>query len=317
MGLFHAAAAESQSFASVRTVDESQFAYDNLVNRTGCSNHQDTLACLRELDIETLQRENFNTPFPGAQGAPLYMYGPTIDNDLVPDVTYRVFHEGHFMKDGIPVIFGDDTNEGTVFVPEDTSSIEEADTFIKNQWPKIQEKHLDKINQFYLQDVDSQPQFPNSEPYWRPTSKGYGEMRYICPGIDMSSVFAKAGSKSWNYHYDVKDPESEREGTGVSHTVEVNAIWGPEYVNGGAPESYYSSNAGIVPVMQGYWTSFIRSFDPNTHRYPGTPKWGTWDEGDGFQRLYIRTNQTRMERVPQGQRERCEYLIGIGADIGQ
>ncbi|KAF4268368.1 hypothetical protein CNMCM8714_001577 [Aspergillus fumigatus] len=267
-GLFHAAAAESQSFATMLTLNESQFAYNNLVIRTGCASENDTLACLRNLDTASLQRQNFNTPFPGAQLAPLYMYGPTIDGDLVPDYTYRLFHQGKFIR--VPVIFGDDTNEA-------------------------------KINELYLQENQTQS-FPDASVWWRPASNAYGEMRYICPGINMSAVYENAGVKSWNYHYAVEDEAAQASGTGVSHTVEVNAIWGPKYTNGGAPPSYTTTNAPIVPVMQGYWTSFIKTFNPNTHRYPGSPEWKTWGDGGGYNRNFIKTNETKMESVPIDQK---------------
>lgn len=93
-GLFHAAAAESQSFASMYTIDESQFAYDNLVARTGCGSAPDTLSCLRSLDVASLQQQNIATPLPGTTEAPLYFYAPIVDEDLVPDYTYRLFEEG-------------------------------------------------------------------------------------------------------------------------------------------------------------------------------------------------------------------------------
>jgi carboxylesterase type B len=86
-GLFHATAAESQSFSGLRTVEENQFAYDNLVIRTGCASKADTLACLRSLSAAELQQQNINTPFPGAQNPPLYMYGPTVDYDFISDVS--------------------------------------------------------------------------------------------------------------------------------------------------------------------------------------------------------------------------------------
>ncbi|PYH99528.1 alpha/beta-hydrolase [Aspergillus ellipticus CBS 707.79] len=313
--LFHAAAAESQSFAPMLTVNQSQFAYNNLVIRTGCASAKDTLACLRNLDIASLQRENINTPLPKAQQSPLYMYGPVIDDDLVLDYTYRLFHQEKFIK--VPVIFGDDTNEGTIFVPKNTSSISEADTFIQSQFPEITLDQLANINNWYLTENQT-CQFPHAEPYWRPTSNAYGEIRYICPGIDMSTVYSQAGVNSWNYHYDVQDPDSEASGKGVSHTVEANAIWGPQYVSGTPPSSYYTSNAPIVPVMQGYWTSFIKTFDPNPYRSRDSPEWKTWGTGDeSYRRILIRTNETAMETVPMAQRERCKYLTSIGTDLEQ
>ncbi|GLB03502.1 hypothetical protein AtubIFM57258_008086 [Aspergillus tubingensis] len=315
-GLFHAAAAESQSFAPMLTVNQSQFAYNNLVIRAGCASDPDTLACLRRLNTTELQRVNINTPLPTAQQAPLYMYGPVVDGSLIPDYTYRLFQQGKFIK--VPVIFGDDTNEGTIFVPKTTSTVGEADTFIQDQFPNINFTHLTKLNNWYLNENQTR-EFPNSSPYWRPASTAYGEIRYICPGIYMSSVFSGAGVNSWNYHYAVQDPAAEASGRGVSHTVEENAIWGPQYVSGTPPASYFTTNAGIVPVMQGYWTSFIRVFDPNPLRYPGSPEWETWNNGHGadYRRIFLRTNETRMETVSEAQRERCDYWNSVGPDLSQ
>ncbi|CAL5868668.1 uncharacterized protein PFLUO_LOCUS2895 [Penicillium psychrofluorescens] len=314
-GLFHAAAAESQSFATMFNVTGSQFAYNNLAARTGCNTSKDSLACLRNLNVTALQKQNINTPFPGAPGSPLYLYGPTVDGDLVQDDTYKLFAEGKFIK--VPVIFGDDTNEGTIFVPQSTNSTRDADAFIKDQFPAITHSQLATINKIYLNPWQTEP-FPNAGIYWRPAATAYGEMRYICPGIDLSSIYAAAGLPSWNYHYAVLDPTSEREGYGVSHTIETNAIWGPDMVSGTPPASYYTINAPIIPVMQGYWTSFIRSMNPNTHRDPSTPEWETWGHGqDAYRRIFLRTNQTAMETVPMDQRQRCRFLTGIGGQLHQ
>lgn len=88
------------------------------------------------------------------------------------------------------------------------------------------------------------------------------DMRYKCPGTYISSQFDTQAHSlgSWNYLWNVTDPTQAAQGLGVPHTVEVNAIFGCASVNGGCPASYVpgGSNAGIVPVVQGYWTSFIR-----------------------------------------------------------
>ncbi|KAJ5902404.1 hypothetical protein N7495_002932 [Penicillium taxi] len=314
-GLFIGAAAESQSFGTVLNVTESQFAYNRLVQRTGCQDKSDTLACLRSLDISALQGQNIVTPFPGAAGDPLYLYGPTIDDDVVHDHTYSLFEQGKFIK--VPVIFGDDTNEGTIFVSRSTASVEDADQFIKDQYPIMTDDQLYKINAMYLTPDDTET-YPDAGPYWPPASTAYGELRYICPGIHMSSIYAAAGVPNWNYHYAVVDPDAAASGTGTSHTVEVNAIWGPDYVSGVPPTSYYTTNAGIVPIVQGYWTSFIRSLNPNTYRDASSPEWKAWGEGDdAYKRIFLRTNETRMEKVSQEQNDRCNYLIGIGIELRQ
>jgi len=77
-GLFHASVAESQAFATILTIPESQYQYDSMVIRTGCASSSDTLACLRSLSADDIQRANYNTPFPGGSSAPKYMVSGSI-----------------------------------------------------------------------------------------------------------------------------------------------------------------------------------------------------------------------------------------------
>jgi carboxylesterase type B len=104
-GLFHAAAAESQSFGALLTVEESQYQYDGLVQRVGCGNDTDTLQCLRNADIALISKNNINLPTPGgAAGSPIFMWSPVVDGDFIVDYTYNLFSQGKFVK--VPSIFG-------------------------------------------------------------------------------------------------------------------------------------------------------------------------------------------------------------------
>ena len=88
-------------------------------------------------------------------------------------------------------------------------------------------------------------------------------------------MFAQYGMQgNWNYRYNVEDPAQMQRGLGVPHTTEISAIWGPVNTYGAAPASYNKgkSNAWIVPMIQSYWLSFIRTLDPNTLRAKGSPK---------------------------------------------
>jgi carboxylesterase type B len=218
----------------------------------------------------------------------------------------------------IPVIFGDDTNEGTVFTPKTTSSVAQADLFLLDQFPTYTTTELSTINSLYMSSPDAVT-YPSAGSYWRVLSNAYGEIRYICPGIYISSAYHNhSETRSWNYHYAVLDEAAITSGYGTQHTIEINAIWGPGYVGGGsAPASYYSngSNADIVPLMQGYWASFIRAYDPNTYRAEGAPEWAPWDAGR--QRLFIRTNETHMQTTDEAQLDRCEVVQGMAVALEQ
>ncbi|KAK2784684.1 hypothetical protein FQN52_008912 [Onygenales sp. PD_12] len=312
--MFHAAAAGSPSFGTQLTVKESQYMYDTLVSRTKCKG-KNSLACLRKLDIKTLQKHNKDSPLPGAKGTPLYMYSPTIDGDIIHDITYRLLGAGRFKR--VPTIFGADTNEGTLFCPKGTDTLAQSDTFLKNQFPKLTKKHFNKIHELFPKTKE---RFEGKGPYWRQCANAYGTMRYTCPAIALSVSYKQAydPTKVWNYHYAVEDRPSMLAGNGVAHTAEIPAIWGPTYVGG--PKSYKpgGKNAGIVPIVQGYFTSFIRSFDPNKHRAKGSPEWETLgkDKGDkNLRRLKIKTGATKMESVDKVQSKQCEYLISIGDDL--
>ncbi len=71
-GYFHAAAAESPSVSGDAQVVDLQPRYDALVNATGCSNSNDTLSCLRGLNVTELQTKS-----------PVYTWSPCIDYDLL------------------------------------------------------------------------------------------------------------------------------------------------------------------------------------------------------------------------------------------
>ncbi|KAK5203970.1 hypothetical protein LTR41_010427 [Exophiala xenobiotica] len=316
-GLFVGAAAESVSFATTLTVEESQYQYDDLAVRLGCLNRSsstseakcastteghDTLACLRSKTTAELQSENVNTPYP-------------------------------------------------VFTPRSTSSLAQSNTFLHDQFPYLTLQHLKRIKRLF---PNHGPDFPNSGSWWRQVSNTYGDMRYMCPTLFISSAFARYGAKgkgNWNYRYNVEDAAQMKSGMGVPHTVELGAIWGPENVGGSAPSSYHAggSNHWIVPLMQGYWTSFIRALDPNVHRLEGAPMWEEFvaasraggagkdvgsrsgsenddddrdtvkDKGEErWQRmLFGSKNTTGMEIVSTSVRARCRYLSSIGVAIRQ
>ena len=115
--------------------------------------------------------------------------------------------------------------------------------------------------------------------------------------------------------YNVTDPAEVAAGDGVPHTIEVHAIWGVNNTNGGTPASYFTTNAAIVPIMQGYWTSFIRTFNPNTHKARNAPDWEPF--GTGENRILLQTNASKMETVPLDQKARCNFLHSIGIALQQ
>ncbi|KAL9595650.1 MAG: hypothetical protein Q9219_006318 [cf. Caloplaca sp. 3 TL-2023] len=321
--LFHATAAESQSFGALRTVEESQYQYDQLVARTDCDSanvkHGDTLACLRKLSSNALQTQNIGTPFPDATRPPLFAYNPTLDYDFIPNQTFVLFSTGRFLK--LPAIYGDTTNEGTTFVPRNISNAEQSSDWIQAQFPLLNTTQKQWITKTYPPANET---WPRTAKYWRSTADAYGELRYVCPGLFLNNVYANHSVKgNWSYRYAVLDPSEEKSGLGTPHVAELNAIWGAP---GGAPASYKTTNANMIPVLQHYWVSFIRSFDPNRYRLKGTPEWQEWSargfDGNGQQgtRILFQNDggkKTEMETVGPEQWKRCQVLSTWGIGLRQ
>ena len=326
--LFHGSIAESQSFGALRTVAESQYQYDELVNRTNCAGNKDTLACLRSLDLMTLQTQNILTRFPNTNTEPLFAYNPTLDHDFIQDYTLNLYASGKFVQ--LPAVYGDVSNEGTVFVPHSAAdTIDTSNTWLQAQFPLLNSTQLSVIQSLYPPENQNYPKLgSNVGKYWRSTATAYGDLRYVCPGFFVNNATAHyapqppaPGIGNWNYHYNVTDPGNEVSGLGVPHIAEQSAIWAsPD------PASYRTTNLPIVPLMQQYWISFIKSFDPNKHRAPGAPVWDQWGRDDmtGGNRLLVQSpksggdvSNSGMENVDPGTRAKCQTLLSWGIAIKQ
>lgn len=303
-GLFQAAAAESNSFGQLLTIEESQYQYDHLVKAVSCDKDKDTLKCLRGVDIKTLAKHNEMIPTPnGAGGNPIFYYQPVIDGDFIRDLSYTQLDKGTFIK--IPTIFGGDTNEGTLFTPSSINNYGDLNNFLKNNFVKLTASQLAEINHWYPQAE----KFPGKGDLWRTAANAYGEIRYNCPGLYLNQAYVSHGvSETWHYHWDVLSDENSKNGLGVTHTAEAASIWGTSK----APDD------ANIPYIQGYWTSFIRTHDPNKLKYKDAGTWEQWDNTNQ-KRIRFVNDPTKnvMESVDQVQRDRCAAISTIGKAVSQ
>ncbi|KAK0390114.1 hypothetical protein NLU13_3687 [Sarocladium strictum] len=311
-GLFAGAAAQSVSGSNLETVRGSRYLYETFAIRAGCA-VADSARCLRAASTEQLQLANFNVqPMPGAQGPPLYGWNPVIDGDFIVEPPDSALEKGHFIK--VPVLTGDDTNGGSTVSPRTTTTFPDMNTFMRNQFPWLSLAEMSTIWDLY---DNPNRTCPNTGCRWRQLSDAYGQMRYTCPSLRINELYAAKGSqqqKTWAYRWNVEDPAQMADGLGVPHVVELSAIWGPEYTGGRAPSSYYHPagiNAHAVAVAQGYWTSFIRTLDPNTYRVPGSAEWKPFSLADKRRLLFNTAGRTEMETLGLNLTRACAFFAKI------
>ncbi|KAK7180473.1 carboxylesterase [Paraphaeosphaeria sporulosa] len=256
--LFKGVIAESTALVQLKTLEEGQVQYDCLAKAAGCSGNS-SLECLRKANTTALLTKACN-------------FSPSSDKDILPSPLLMNAAYADTLRN-TPSIFGTTADEGTDFAPNTTNSTAEFRGILAYIAPFLSSSALDGLVEMYASGP--QPAFPNVGNYWRATSNAYGDIAFKCP------TRAYAGQSSWVYDWVVPDPEDEASGSGAYHTVEKHAIWGPNNTDGNPPKSYRPGgvNAGVVPLMQGYVTSFVRWLDPNVGRAEGAPRWEKAKDG--------------------------------------
>lgn len=305
--LFVGAVAESPYSPTQRTVSEMEFQYNRLLRAAGCS----TLNCLRGIDIETFMAISRIAAFPGAVSEnplPVEYWLPVIDGTLIVDRMQRLLDTGRFHH--VPLLVGDDTNEGSYF-GYNASTAREVLMFIKNNYPRLSSAQLQRISQLY----PMQEPVPQHAAYFPSASAVFGDFAFTCPGNRIASAMARKFSPDqvWNYRFNVQDEVTLASGLGVSHLLETSAIFGPGYVT--PPAVIYSNaNSRIIPIASQYFISFIQKLNPNAMKVPASPVWNTWGRGSG-QRLRLQTNNTAMEDVPSDLIEKCRLWEALAPTL--
>ncbi|KAL2803088.1 Alpha/Beta hydrolase protein [Aspergillus granulosus] len=302
--LFVGAVGESIAWTPSLTVAESEASFQALVSQFNCSGLE-PVTCLRSLDATTIQTLGGASDDYLVSLQAKLLFQPAIDGDIFPDAHYNLFHRGEFLH--VPLIVGYDTNEGTLFAAN-ASTPDDVAAFVRT-WS-------DQLSNSQIQDiVDTYPpteSVPGRAEYFSSASNVFAEGIFLCPTTwiaDTTTYYSR--EKIWNYRYNVLDHVAIAAGLGVPHTFETEAIFGPGQAESirpgfaGAGASYSTYNAAIVPVMQNYLISFVKSLDPNNYRAATSPIWHPFNERTDF-RIKLQTNQTAMEMIPRDLRERCE-----------
>ncbi|KAH8881667.1 alpha/beta-hydrolase [Thozetella sp. PMI_491] len=315
--LFVGAIIGSPGWTPSWSVSELKFAWDAFVRSAGCANETNTMACLRSLPWQVVQNASVPVPYPGTNTTvpsppgvnPSSSYwSPSIDDDFFPAYQYDLFENGNFIK--LPALVGGDTDEGSMFLPNISTS-GEVKAMLRSLSPLLSAEQVDAIIAMY----PLEPSMPGRGAWFPSAEHALGDLAVTCAGNWVAKQVARylSPDQIWTYRYNVQDPVKIASGLGVPHTFENTAIWGPGFTKqqGG---SYYTTNAPIVPFVMHYYISFVRTLNPNTFRYAGSPEFKSWGPADG-ERLMIETNATVMEAVPQLQTERCAFFRNLAKTV--
>jgi carboxylesterase type B len=210
--------------------------------------------------------------------------------------------------------------EGSTFAA-DAGSPDDVCFFFQDNYPYLTDDDTQSILDHYPQVT---PRLPLHKSWFATASLAYGEATFICPTVNLLRLITAFTPpdrrRVFAYRYNVQDDVNAAYGLGVPHIFEAAAVFGPGNLGGQAPSaSYLTYNAPVVPVVMGYWISFVRALDPSVYRAGGAPVWECWDSGgEGVgRRLKIETGNTCMESVSEGEAARCTFWEGLGRQMRQ
>jgi len=116
-GLFVGVMSDSIFIPAEPPVAELEAQFAATLNATGCGDDNDddyddvadVMACLRGLDVATLQTAgNVRRPFATRTHKPIFYWTPTVDGEFIRDGPHRMFRRGEFVR--MPVLLGTDTD---------------------------------------------------------------------------------------------------------------------------------------------------------------------------------------------------------------
>ncbi|KAH7094868.1 Alpha/Beta hydrolase protein [Paraphoma chrysanthemicola] len=299
--LFAGGISESGGWVTMRNAEQGQEQYDCLIKDKGCDGASDGLACLRALNESAIRSTNC-------------WFNPNIDGKLYTDSLVNLFQQGKYAK--VPTIMGTCADEGTKWnAPEDLDTPADALKWIVEKDPSLSNSSISIVNDVYVKPP--QPTFPNKGRYWQNAAVAVSDIGATCMTRNIQNYLARDGVPTFNYKYDVLDPSDEEVGYGAWHTVNAYAFWGNNRTDGGAPPSYFTTNQPIIPLVRSYWTSFIRNLDPNTDRIKGAAEWKPFSSATARERLFIQTNNTKMERMSPAQSLRCDIMRPFSDNLGK
>lgn len=262
-------------------VSDGQAIYDNITEATGCSNSDNSLACLRSLDFKTLNAALNITPS--------YSFFPYEDGSLIQGSQYDQLNQGNFVK--VPLLSGANTDEGTAFGPRGINNDTAFATYLANTGGNI------PLNESTVSTLEAvYPNLPAVSDvlynvpldYNFNTTFGTQYRRAVAFGGDFAFHAARRlQCQSWSaqnvsaycYRFNVVAYPLPNT-TAATHFQEVafvfNNLKGLGYaVNPflGQPQTY----TDVSELMSRMWASFVHDGNPNGHGLSGYQEWPAYD----------------------------------------
>lgn len=232
-GLFQRAISESGGCTTRQpTLDEAIQRTEGLIAANGCAGAPDVLACLRALPVSVLLDQSDG-------------FAPSVDGGFLPDQPRALYDSGDYAH--VPYILGSNSDEGTLFLlgapPVETEAGYRA--ALAQQFGAAR---ADEIAAVYpVADFAD----PNDA-----LARVVGDSALVCPTYDSARRAAAGGAPVYLYNFDWPVLVDVIPFLRATHGAEI------AFVFGSVPAPTAADQA-VAGSMQGYWTRFALTGDPN------------------------------------------------------
>jgi para-nitrobenzyl esterase len=263
-GLFARAISESGLCSSdfERTAQKAQDDSLAVATKVGCTG-TDVATCLAGATVEDLT--NAIAPPPVAQQPPGGVFylssfispAPFIDGTLIPTSLREGFAAGQFEKR--PLLLGTNRDEGTLFHTIIlATTVDDATQY-----------HDAIVRRFGANAAAVEAKYPAAS-FSSPNAAiaaVTGDSAFVCPTRRTARAVAATGTPVYLYSFEHELETPLFTSAGVIHSAEIPFVFGNDNFLLG---SIGTSGAGMVDIMQTFWTSFAKTGDPGA----------TWPKAD-------------------------------------
>ncbi|BFZ61744.1 hypothetical protein YB2330_002819 [Saitoella coloradoensis] len=288
-----------------------QFDYDDYVptvnyykiaEQVDCLYSSDIFECLVDADFDTLLNASnvvsYQSP-PGQWG-----WLPVTDGNLVAKRPTQQLLEGRV--NGEYLFVGNNAHEGNLFVPQNLSSTQDVFDFVHTAFPNVDNATITRLLEYYPEPEDSEELYISQADR---ANTIYADSTFVCPAYWMAQAYPEGNA--YKYTFNVLPGLHSTElayvlpGQGVSQPI------GP----------LNSANVTVDEAFGGSITSFVRSFDPNTHSLiQDAPTWEPYTVENGWsERVFNSTASGTSiilnEKTPKSLDVRCTFWRSIATIV--
>ncbi|KAF9443305.1 alpha/beta-hydrolase [Macrolepiota fuliginosa MF-IS2] len=233
--------------------------FSEVVQSTGCSSATDTLACLRQVDVNVLEQANTNISGSGFFGT--FLFVPVVDGHFITERPTQLLRQGKV--NGQAFLSMTNTFEGANFVNMATAATVQTPTYLANLFPDFTGANV----------TAGTAQYSNQGAPIDQVVGIMGESIFICPTYFLLRAFGNKGFKG-----EFAVPPG-------GHGQDVNFY----FPSAGAPS--FNNTIFINNFAQSFM-DFAMSLDPNIKWDPANtvPRWARWSEQSRNEMLFNRTN---------------------------